>query len=281
MKKNHTNLNDIITIKEAASILGKSKVTVNNLIKKGVFKVINDKPRKVSKKQVENYKQYLKTRKIHYSPFGSIALDTDEYLRNLESYHNPNSIYEPLKYQSEIKYQISNKGRIFNMTHCHELSQSIATHGYLQVGIRVKGKTECHRVHVLVAYVWCPNSRSKPFVHHIDNCRTNNNASNLVWVSLDEHQKAHKILDEAKKTGDYAQYYHYIGRIQNQNQWKREYRRIVQNRRDGSESFITVDKRVYEEYLADPSSLEANDVIVFMMKQKNANTFSKSLKFRR
>ena len=46
-------------------------------------------------------------------------------------------------------------------------------------------------VHRLVAVAFIPNPDNKPFVHHIDGDSLNNDVSNLMWVTGEEHRALH------------------------------------------------------------------------------------------
>ena len=54
------------------------------------------------------------------------------------------------------------------------------------------GKSETKQVHRLVAQAFIPNPFNKPEVNHIDNDGTNNNYTNLEWVTKKENV-AHQI----------------------------------------------------------------------------------------
>lgn len=62
--------------------------------------------------------------------------------------------------------------------------------GYLSYHLKWKGKTYPRRIHRLVAEYYVPNPDNKPFVHHKDHNRYNNNASNLEWVAVKENNQS-------------------------------------------------------------------------------------------
>lgn len=51
----------------------------------------------------------------------------------------------------------------------------------------------------IVAKAFIPNPENKPIVHHIDGNPFNNDVSNLMWVTREEHKALHKLMREAKK----------------------------------------------------------------------------------
>ena len=60
--------------------------------------------------------------------------------------------------------------------------------GYLRVGLSIgKGKTKHEKIHRLVARTYIPNPENKPQVNHINEIRTDNNVSNLEWVTAKEN----------------------------------------------------------------------------------------------
>ena len=61
----------------------------------------------------------------------------------------------------------------------------------LLLGNGVKRKTY---VHVIIAEMFVPNPEGKNAVHHIDGDATNNNPSNLMWVTNSQHRTIHNEM---------------------------------------------------------------------------------------
>lgn len=61
--------------------------------------------------------------------------------------------------------------------------------GYLRVGLMINNKLCTKKVHRLVAITFIPNLENKPQVNHIDGNKSNNNVSNLEWVTQSENKK--------------------------------------------------------------------------------------------
>ena len=93
------------------------------------------------------------------------------------------------------RYSVSNYGAIRsnwsdipqrNLTHRKRIEKTsllspwLHTTGYMRVAL---GRGKQKYVHRLVACAFLPNPESLPQVDHIDGDRTNNNASNLRWVT--------------------------------------------------------------------------------------------------
>lgn len=89
-------------------------------------------------------------------------------------------------------YQVSNKGRVkslnYNRTGIEKILKSRKlSNGYLNVRLSKGGKIKDMLVHRLVASAFVQNnSIFNTEINHIDECKTNNCASNLEW-STREH----------------------------------------------------------------------------------------------
>lgn len=86
----------------------------------------------------------------------------------------------------ETVYSISDIGEVRNDKTQKILSQR-TQQGYKHVTLAINKKGKSFRVHRLVALAFIPNPDNKPFVNHIDGCRSNNNVNNLEWVTPSEN----------------------------------------------------------------------------------------------
>ena len=85
-------------------------------------------------------------------------------------------------------YEVSNSGRIRNKNTNRILTQSISR-GYLYVSLWSAGKGKSIAVHRLVALHFVKRKSDLLEVNHIDCNRTNNQASNLEWVTRSQNMK--------------------------------------------------------------------------------------------
>lgn len=258
--------NNLIKVKEAAEFListefenadkkdeqyklalKKAKAKIYTAIKKHQLDIFGETTILLNRNQVKDFKDGKITARSIYSPFGNMELDFDESVKFIESFHNPNSIKEPLKYKTRCQYGVTNKGRVLDLTYRRVLSQNKAAHDYMQVSIRVNNKSFPERTHVLVASAWCANGKLKNEVHHIDGDIFNNNYINLIWMTHSEHLKAHKLLDEAKVNNDFTEYNNYIDEIRKDNRWEEEYR-CVAFEKDNATIFVWITKKAYTDY---------------------------------
>lgn len=89
------------------------------------------------------------------------------------------------------RYSVSNYGRVINNETGLEISQRIASNGYMRVNVR-KGDVKYEKpktisVHRLVAEYFIENPCNKPYVNHIDCNKKNNHVTNLEWCTEKEN----------------------------------------------------------------------------------------------
>ena len=98
-------------------------------------------------------------------------------------------------------YQVSNLGRVKSLKYnkVKILSPSKGNHGYLSVMLCKDGICKNIRIHRLVANAFIPNLDDKPYVDHIDTDRTNNNVSNLRWVTAKENNDNELTKEKYKR----------------------------------------------------------------------------------
>ena len=82
-------------------------------------------------------------------------------------------------------YSVSNTGLVMNSKTNYILKANKSRKGYLLVGI----ENHSCKVHRLVAEAFIPNPENKPQVNHIDGNKSNNDVSNLEWVTQEENMK--------------------------------------------------------------------------------------------
>ena len=87
-----------------------------------------------------------------------------------------------------------------------------STTGYREVGLSKDGKQKFHHIHKLVAEAFIDNPHRLPVVNHIDGCKTNNDISNLEWVTCSENIRhaltnglsKNNMTDEISRLGNEA-----------------------------------------------------------------------------
>ena len=246
---NDSNNKQIVTVKpkKTGEILGLSTPKVYELANNEILTNIgNGGTMKFDLDEVLQLRAKYNQESYLTSIYDEMILDYDESFKVLEAIQNPNSMLRPFRYSDTFtKYGISNKGRVFNLKNNKELSQNEVAHGYLQVGICNNNE----RVHVLVAYAWCPNRLRKPEVHHIDSDKKNNNYLNLIWVNKSEHEKLHTLLKQAKIDNDYSKYNEMIETIQKDNTYTEELRCLLFPK-EGAIIVSWMPKQTYLDYKA-------------------------------
>ena len=80
-------------------------------------------------------------------------------------------------------YQVSCFGRIRNINTLKVMKQGLNTTGYYKIDLYKNKIRKTHTVHRLVAFAFCNNDNDYPLVDHIDRNSSNNNFTNLRWVT--------------------------------------------------------------------------------------------------
>lgn len=99
-------------------------------------------------------------------------------------------------------YHITKEGDVFNLI--------LRDDGYVVYGLSNNGKQKVLKQHRMLAIAYIPNPDGKPHINHIDSDRSNNELSNLEWVTPKEnttHARDNDRFPEVKpksyKIGDY------------------------------------------------------------------------------
>ncbi|MFV0232793.1 HNH endonuclease [Empedobacter falsenii] len=99
-------------------------------------------------------------------------------------------------------YCISSNGTVINKITKRVLKQDLSTR-YASVVLSNKGYKRKFLVHRLVAELFIPNVENKPCVNHKDGNKTNNDVSNLEWVTYSENEiHSHNVLGKKIKHSD-------------------------------------------------------------------------------
>jgi hypothetical protein len=114
------------------------------------------------------------------------------------------------------KYSVSNLGVVRRNEHkvyskkrgdFIQSSKLMATNdngrGYKQLMIQIGKKRFVRYIHRVVAELFIPNPENLAEVNHIDYDRSNNNASNLEWVTKQENMN-HSSFSNSKKRNNYG-----------------------------------------------------------------------------
>lgn len=85
------------------------------------------------------------------------------------------------------RYFILSTGDVWSITKKGFLKAYPNADGYLIVDLRNGESRKQARVHRLVAQAFIPNPEDLPTVNHKDECKTNNDISNLEWMSVGDN----------------------------------------------------------------------------------------------
>lgn len=102
--------------------------------------------------------------------------------------------YKPLKEDND--YLIYNDGRVFSKKTNRFITGKIDNVGYRVYSLAIwnpltSKKGKMLYAHRLVAEYFLDNIDNKPYVHHKDENKLNNHASNLEWISAKENSQEH------------------------------------------------------------------------------------------
>ncbi len=86
----------------------------------------------------------------------------------------------------EGRYRVSSYGRVYSCV-SEKILKAVNTRGYLTVCLTINRKQTNYKIHRLVALAFLENPENKPQVNHIDGIKTNNNISNLEFVTPSEN----------------------------------------------------------------------------------------------
>jgi hypothetical protein len=107
-----------------------------------------------------------------------------------------NEIYQIIKDYPD--YAVSTHGNLCSIRNKELLSKFSDKGGYFRVGLYKNKKRKMLYVSRLVALAFIDNPENKKFVDHIDRDKTNNNISNLRWVTRCENQQNRDCVENAK-----------------------------------------------------------------------------------
>ncbi len=133
---------------------------------------------------------------------------------SLNSRDHPHNVFRKDFFPSSV-YSATPEGQIYSTHIDGFLAQTFTPDGRLQVTPTLNGENKTFLVHKLIAYRFCPNRRYLNTVHHINTCKTDNRARNLIYVTTNEHRELHKLY----KT-DRQKYWRRISEIKQLNAWQ-------------------------------------------------------------
>lgn len=175
---------------------------------------------------LEEYKIYNKDRKAYIKPVGEFRyrlITKDGIYKSITIKEIYNKLFNKVFCIDNIerleeeefkeiegtdgKYLCSNKGRIISYmgNYAILLKPTITQKGYERVQLYIEGQKVNKFIHSLVCMTWIGKPQGLDYeIHHKDNCKLNNDISNLCYVTKKEHKLLHnnkrKDKDNAKYT---------------------------------------------------------------------------------
>lgn len=86
-------------------------------------------------------------------------------------------------------YEVSSSGRVRNSVTRYVLAPLVTRYGYARVALCSKNTKTYRFIHRLVASAFLPNPEMKPAVNHKNGGKTDNQVTNLEWVTHSENQE--------------------------------------------------------------------------------------------
>ena len=94
-------------------------------------------------------------------------------------------------------YAITDDGQVWSHRRQIFLKQRSDKFGYLRVSLHKNKELKTFFIHRLVALAFIPNPEGKAVVNHLDECKTNNNVSNLEWATVKENNRYGTRIERA------------------------------------------------------------------------------------
>ena len=116
-------------------------------------------------------------------------------------------IWRPVA-RTDERYWVSNLGRVKSLTgYRARILKSNQRGGYEKVDIMYDKTRFTRSIHKLVAYAFLERPEDPDMVlHHINGCKTDNRADNLVWLTPEDHIRAHILLKSEGANNDQSEY---------------------------------------------------------------------------
>ncbi len=157
-------------------------------------KVYNNITKKYLKLDKYNYRLMTKqgiAKKIALKELYKIVYNKVYCVDTIENLEN--EIWEEIP-NTQGNYYISNCGRLksYCKYNAFIMKLTVTPKNYKRVQIVINGIAKNEYVHRLVASCFLEPPKSIDYqLHHIDGNGLNNKASNLIWLSVEEHYKIH------------------------------------------------------------------------------------------
>ena len=84
-------------------------------------------------------------------------------------------------------YHITKEGDVFNLKTGRKMKPVLRDDGYIVFCLSNNSKQKVLKQHRMLAIAYLPNPDGKPHINHIDSDRSNNELSNLEWVTHREN----------------------------------------------------------------------------------------------